>query len=204
MKKIITISREYGSGGRIIAQQLAQKLDIPFYDKEIVALIAKESGLSLDFIEETGEYSTGIEDFISLFNSSFYGQVPLADGSYSLKDSIEILQHNIVKKIAEDGPCVIVGRSADYILREREDCLNTFIHAPFEDKYKRVIETYGVSSETAKSDILKKDKGRATHYKHYTELNWGDYKNYHLSIDSSIAGLEGTCDIIIEILNRTK
>ena len=203
-KSIITLSREYGSGGRIIGQEISKKLGIPFYDKEIVALIANESGLSLDFIEETGEYSTAINDFMSLFNSSYYGPTALADGSYSLKDSIQILQYNIIKKIAEQGPCVIVGRSADYILRDREDCLNTFIHAPLEDKLTRVVETYNVAEASAKNEILKKDKGRAAHYKQYTGQAWGSYRNYHFCIDSSIAGLDGTSDIIIEILNRTK
>ena len=203
-KSIITLSREYGSGGRLIGQEISKRLGIPFYDKEIVALIANESGLSLDFIEETGEYSTAIDDFMSLFNSSYYGPTALSDGSYSLKDSIQILQYNIIKKIAEQGPCIIVGRSADYILRDREDCLNTFIHAPLDDKLKRVTEAYNVAAGSAKNEILKKDKGRAAHYKQYTGQTWGSYRNYHLSVDSSIAGLDGTAGIIIDVLNRSE
>lgn len=192
MKKIITISREFGSGGRSIGKAVADELNYKFYDKELIEKIAKESGLSQDFIEKNAEYSRTANPF----SYAFVGRT--LDGM-SVEDYLWKKQREIILKLSDEGNCVIVGRCADYILRDREDVLNVFIHADIKKRCARVVRLYGETDRLPEKRILEKDKKRAVNYKYYTDTQWGMSQNYHISLDSGEIGLEKCQEIIINL-----
>lgn len=191
-KRIITISREFGSGGRTIGRQVAEKLGIAFYDKELIEEVAEKSGLSEKFIEEQGEYSPAKKRFAYAFGGR-------SIGGMSVDDYLWSVQRKIILEIAEKESCVIVGRCADYILREREDVLNVFIHADKEKRAERIVKLYGESNKEPKKRLMEKDKKRAINYKYYTEQDWGMAKNYHLALDSGAFGIEKCVELITEL-----
>lgn len=201
-KRVITISREFGSGGRTIGKMVAEALGISFYDRELIAMVAKKSGFSLDFVEETGEYSTTSSLLFNIAVNEPYRYMPYIQETLSIPDKIQVLQNNIIRKIAQEEPCVIVGRSADYILRERKDCLNVFIYASMPSKIERAVTQYGFSEKNIEKVIEKKDKARANHYRHYTGQTLGQMKNYHLALDSGALGLDACRDVIVELYKR--
>ena len=188
-KRIITISREFGSGGRTIGKLTAKALGIPCYDKDLIEKIAKESGLSEEFISKQGEYAPNK----SIFSYAFLGRDITG---MSVNDHMWIAQQNIIKELAEKGPCVIVGRCADYILRGRDDCLNVFVHAPVEFKAERIVRLYGENEEAPEKRLKEKDRRRKLNYEYFTEQKWGDTRNYHLCIDSSVVGIERSAEIL--------
>lgn len=198
MKRVITIAREFGSGGRHIGQLVAEKLGYKFYDKELILLMARESGLSDKFIEEAGEKVTSSFLFnvamggIYLNNSYNHNAMPLSD-------KIFVVQNKIINQLAEEGPCVIVGRCADYILKDRDDCLNVFIHSKMEDKIKRAVEFYNIAQKNAEKEIRKKDKSRASHYYYYTGIEWGKAENYDVTLNSGSLGIEACADAICNL-----
>ena len=183
MKKIITISREFGSGGRFIGERLAKELGYDFYDKEIITEVAKQTGLSEKYIAERGEYAPKN----NIFSYSFIGRD--AQGS-SIDDYIYNVQQNIICDIAQKGNCVIVGRCADYILRDREDVLNIFIHGNEPEKCKRIMELYAKTEKDALTLMKETDKKRSINYIYHTEQKWGATKNYALCLNSSILGYD--------------
>lgn len=194
-KKIITISRQCGSGGHTVGQEVARQLGISFYDKKIVEAIAKRSGLSEEFIAEQGEYHTHsllytIATNITAGYNSFHKE------SMPLSDQIEIFQTELIKELAEKESCVIVGRGADYILKDYSDCLHVFIHGNIEDRKKRVVSEYGIAETESETIVSLRDKKRAQHYKYYTDREWGMASNYNLCLDSSLLGID-TCVYII-------
>lgn len=191
-KKIITISREFGSGGRTIGRQVAEKLGVSFYDKELIEQVAAKSGLAEKFIEEQGEYSPAQNRFA-------YAFVGRSINGMSVDDYLWSVQRKIILEIAERGSCVIVGRCADYILRDREDVLNVFVHADKQKRAERIVKLYGESSKAPEKRLMEKDKKRAINYKYYTEQEWGKAKNYHLSLDSGEFGIEKCVEIITEL-----
>lgn len=193
--KIITISREFGSGGRYIGKTLADKLGITFMDKEIIAKVAKETGLADEFIEEKGEYAP-------IRNLFAYGLVGRNGNGQSLDDMLFAAQRKIILEEVEQGPCVIVGRSADYILREREDCLNVFIHGNEPEKVARICQLYNKSEQEAKKLLHDVDKKRAVNYKYYTEQKWGMANNYTISMNSSNLGYERCMDLIMQLYTQ--
>jgi len=195
--RVITLGREYGSGGRYIAETLAKELGIAFYDKEIIAMVAKESGLALEFIEDTGEYMSVSDQFAGL-SGEYYTP------GMSIADQVHVLQNNIIASLAEKEPCVIVGRCADYILKDNESVLDVFIHADMKDKVERAVKYYGIPAETVEKTLTKTDKGRATHYKHYTGQTWGIAQNYDLCIDSGFFGVDGCVETIIAAYKTLK
>ena len=201
-KKIITISREFGSGGRTVGALVAQKLGIPFYDQELIEKAVEATGFSRDFISEAGEYASTTSRF--LFNmslSSSYSNV----GIPSNFDKIYIAQNNIIRSLADEGPCVIVGRCADYVLRDREDCINVFVHADLEFRKKHVLENYGEMEGTSiEKRLEEKDKKRSLYYKHYTGRSWGDSRNYHVSIDTGVVGVDRAVAWIVDLFNSEK
>lgn len=200
-KKIITISREFGSGGRTIGHQVAQKLDIPFYDKELVDQIALESGFAPKYIEENGEHSPGR----SLFSYAFAPQgVPGVMNGLSTADFLWNIQCGVILQLAEKGPCVIVGRNADYILKDRPDCLHAFIHASTEFRAERIVRLYGESEKSPESRLQEKDKRRRVNYQHYTGRTWGMSQNYDICLDSSVIGIEQCSDIIVSLVTNSK
>ncbi|MBD5547141.1 MAG: cytidylate kinase-like family protein [Lachnospiraceae bacterium] len=189
MKKVITISREFGSGGRTIGKEVAEKLGYAFYDKDLIEKIAEESGLSKEYIEEHGESSPGR----NYFGYAFVGRD--ASGN-SVGDYLWRVQRNIIEELAEKGNCVIVGRCADYILRKRTDCLHVFIHADMEKKKERIVNLYGETSASPEKRLREKNKTRAMNYKYYTDRTWGMAENYHLSLDSSVLGEKKCVELI--------
>lgn len=194
MKRIITISREFGSGGRFIGETLAKELGFTFYDKEIIEQVAEKTGLSKKYIAERGEYAPKN----NIFSYSFISRD--LQGS-SVDDYIYQAQQNIICNIAEKGNCVIVGRCADYILRNKDDVLNVFIHGNKPEKCKRIMKLYDKTEKDALSLMKDTDKKRSINYAYYTEQTWGDTKNYALCLNSSILGYDKCIKIIKETLN---
>ena len=183
---IITIGREHGSSGKQIGKLVAEKLGIPFYYKEMTALAAQESGLDREFIADINTDSPSI--LHSLYLSTEVVQRAI------------VAQDQVIKRIADEGSCVIVGRAADHVLREHENVLNIFVYAPEEYRIGRIMEVYGDDYETAKKNIKHSDEARASYYKNISGKSWGDRRNYHLMIDGSI-GLEKSADIICSYVN---
>jgi cytidylate kinase len=191
MIKIITISREFGSGGRTIGKKVAAKLGIPCYDKNLIEKIAAETGYAKDFIEDESEYAPNSNSFAYMF---------IGRGSDGLAnvDKIWIAQTKVIKELAEKEACVIVGRCADYVLRERKDCLNVFVYADKKVRAERIVKQYGESSVEPEKRLADKDKKRKLNYKYFTEQEWGKRQNYHLSIDSGFLGIEKSVALIVD------
>lgn len=201
-KRIVTISRQNGSGGRYIGEQLGKALNIPCYDEKLMDMVAKESGFALDFVEEKGERITGSLLF-NIASSLTYANNVFTGNGMSLQDEVYFIQSRIIKDLAEKEPCVIVGRCADYVLRDRDDCLNVFIVADEKSKLERVVKYYGVSEKDAPSVLKKKDKARYNHYKYYTDKDWGMASNYDLCLNSGLLGIEGCVKVIQDVLAQS-
>ncbi len=198
-KKIITISREFGSGGRTIGRTVAEKLGIPFYDKELVEQIAMESGFAPQFVEEHGEHSPGK----SFFSYAFAHQgVPGVMNGLSTADFLWNIQCNVILQLAEKGPCVIVGRNADYILKDRKDCLHAFIHADMAYRADRIVRLYGESEKSPEVRLQEKDKRRRVNYQHYTGRSWGTAQNYDICLNSSAIGIDQCADMIVSLAQK--
>ena len=188
-KRIITISREFGSGGRFIGEKVAKKLGIAYYDKNIIGQIAEKSGLSPEYIQENAELSPKK----GLFAYAFSGRDITGK---SVEDMVYEAQRNIILDLAEKEPCVIIGRNADYILKDRDDVLNVFIHGDMPEKIKRITGLYNVKEKEAVKMMADTDKRRRTNYNFYTDQNWGKASNYTLCLNSSQLGYD-RCEMII-------
>ena len=188
-KRIITISREFGSGGRFIGEEVAKKLGIAYYDKNIIGQIAEKSGLSPEYIQENAELSPKK----GLFAYAFSGRDITGK---SVEDMVYGAQRNIILELAEKEPCVIIGRNADYILKDRDDVLNVFIHGDMPEKIKRITGLYNVKEKEAVKMMADTDKRRRTNYNFYTDQNWGKASNYTLCLNSSQLGYD-RCEMII-------
>ena len=188
-KRIITISREFGSGGRFIGEEVAKKLGIAYYDKNIIGQIAEKSGLSPEYIQENAELSPKK----GLFAYAFSGRDITGK---SVEDMVYEAQTNIILELAEKEPCVIIGRNADYILKDRDDVLNVFIHGDMPEKIKRITGLYNVKEKEAVKTMADTDKRRRTNYNFYTDQNWGKASNYTLCLNSSQLGYD-RCEMII-------
>lgn len=200
-KKIITISREFGSGGRTIGRMVAEKLGIPFYDKELVEQVALESGFAPTFVEEHGEHSPGK----SFFSYAFAPQgIPGVMNGLSSADFLWHIQCNVILQLAEKGPCVIVGRNADYILKDRADCIHAYIHADIPFRADRIVRLYGESEKSPETRLHEKDKRRRVNYQHYTGRDWGTAQNYDICLNSAKIGIEECADIIVKMVNDSK
>ena len=200
-KKIITISREFGSGGRTVGRKIAEELGIPFYDKELVEQVALESGFAPKFVEENGEHSPST----SFLAYAFAPQgIPGIMNGLSTADFLWNIQCSVILQLAEQGPCVIVGRNADYILKDREDVLHAFIHADPAFRADRIVRLYGESEKSPEARLNEKDKRRKVNYQHYTGRTWGDAHNYDISLDSGVLGVDSCADIIINIVKNSK
>lgn len=196
-KKIITISREFGSGGRTIGRQVADALGIPFYDKELVDQIALESGFSPVFVEENGEHAPSTSRLSYLFAPQ---GVPGVMKGLSTADFIWSIQCNVILQLAEKGPCVIVGRNADYILKDRPDAFHVFIHGDLDFRAKRIVQLYGESEKSPEARLQEKDKRRTVNYQHYTGRVWGQAQNYDLCLNSSVIGVDNCARIIVDLV----
>ena len=191
---IVTIAREHGSGGRLIGRKLAEELGFAFYDKEIIAMTAKESGFTEEFVSQMESTKT----------SSFLYSVYAATQELPLAEQVYLMQANIIKDLARKGNCVIVGRCADHVLRGEPNCIKAFIHAPVEERVRRVKEFYNEeegTDEQVRNRILKKDKKRASYYEYYTQNKWGKAQNYNITLDSSI-GIDTTVEILKAVVRE--
>lgn len=197
MSRIITISREYGSGGRTVGTLVAKKLGIPIYDKEVVDAMAEECGFSHDFIEEIGEYASVTNSF--LFSIAVSSRLEGTTNMMSAADQLYACQANYIRDLAEKGPCVIVGRCADYILRERSDVLNAFIYADMDFRAKHMAEHYGKPENAVPKWLREKDSRRKVYYKHYTGRSWGDPHNYDVCLCTSLLGIEKAAELLAAI-----
>ena len=185
--RIITISREFGSGGRTIGRKVAEKLGIPCYDAELIQKIAQESGFDADYIREAREYTPGGFLSSALSNRSF---------GPTNEDYLWKIQYNVISDLAEKGSCVIVGRCADYILKDKADCLAVFIHADMAFRANRIVSVYGQREESPEERLKDKDKRRAAYHRFYTNMKWGQAKNYHLCLDSGVLGIDKCVETI--------
>ena len=200
-KTIITISRQFGSGGRTVGRLIAEKLGIPFYDKELVEQIALESGFAPNFVEEHGEHSPGRSILSYAFNAT---GIPGVMNGLSTADFLWSIQCSAIMQLAEKGPCVIVGRNADYILKDREDAMHIFIHADLDYRADRIVRLYGESEKSPAARLQEKDKRRSVNYQHYTGRTWGAAENYDICINTAVIGVEEAADIVVDAVNRSK
>ncbi len=200
-RRIVTISREYGSGGRCVGEKLANELGVPCYDEKLIDMVAKESGFASEFVKEKGERITGSLLF-NIASSLTYANNVFNGNGMSLQDEIYFIQNRIIKDLAEKEPCVIVGRCADYILRERDDCLNVFIRADEQSKIERAVKYFDVEEADAVNVLKKKDKARYNHYKYYTDQEWGMASNYDLCLNSGLLGIDGCVKTIRCVLEQ--
>lgn len=186
--RVITISREFGSGGRTIGKKVAEALGIPCYDNELLQKIAEKSGFNKDYIKDAGEYASG-----GFLAEAFSHRTAVPTNA----DYLWKIQYDLITELAEKGPCVIVGRCADYVLRDKADCLKVFIHADMEFRAERIVKEYGEREQSPEQRLKDKDKRRAAYHRFYTNMKWGHAQNYDITLNSGTLGIE-TCVFIIK------
>lgn len=202
MKKIIiTIGRQFGSGGRIVGKKLAEQLGIAYYDKELINLASKESGICGEFFEKADEKTSGsllkaLAMGFSMNNAIFQSN------DYLSNESLFQIQSDVIRKVAAEGSCILVGRCADYILRNDPDCIHVFVSASLEDRIHRTMEYNQLDEKQAGEYIHKADKSRASYYNYYTDKIWGAAESYDLCINSSIYGIDQTVEFIRSFVRR--
>jgi cytidylate kinase len=196
MTNIITISRQYGSGGREIGKKLADNYGIPFYDNELITRAAKETGFSIAAFENAENKATNSLLYSIAMGMNAYGSQELGFSQLSLDDQLYLAQSEVIQKVAEEGPCVIVGRCADYVLKDKPGVVNLFIWADLKFRLKRVMEYDGLTEAKAAERIQKIDKSRANYYNYHSSEKWGKSINYHLSIKSDFVGMDQCVDCI--------
>lgn len=201
MNTIITISRSYGSRGSEIGKKVAEHFGIEWYDKEILKRAAKESGLCSEIFDTHDErptssflYNLVMDTYSFGYSSNTYVDMPIGH-------KVFLAEFDAIKKIADEGPCVIIGRCADYALANYDNCINLFIHADFDKRTEHIMEQYNISEDKAKDMIRKIDKQRANYHNFYSNRKWGKAECYDLSIDSSLLGIDGTTELIIQFIN---
>jgi cytidylate kinase len=198
MKTVITIGRQYGSGGREIGVRLAKKLDIPFYDKELLRKAAEESGLCEKIFENFDERPKSL--LYSIAMDSYMFSLPGTGASDSLEQQVYLATYDTVRRLADEGPCVIIGRCADYALEDHPDTLRLFIDAPMEKRVEAVAAREKLTPERAKTLITKTDKRRASYYEYYSSQRWGDVDSYDFCLDSSVFGIDKTVELIEKLV----
>ena len=197
---VITVGRQYGSGGREIGTALANRLGITYYDDLLLKKAAEESGLCEELFHSFDERPKSFLYSIALDPYSFsMGHI---NSKGSIEQQVYLATYDTIKKLADQGPCVLIGRCADYALKDRTDVINLFITAPLQNRIKRVAMRNGISEDEAKDRIRRKDKDRAAYYNFYSSKEWGDAKSYDLCIDSSLLGIEGTVELLEDMLRK--
>ncbi|MBQ4242844.1 MAG: cytidylate kinase-like family protein [Lachnospiraceae bacterium] len=201
MNSVITIGRQFGSGGREIAQKVASEFGIKCYDKELLARAAKDSGLCEEVFEHHDEvptnsflYNLVMDTYSFGYNSSAYVDMPVSH-------KVFLAQFDTIKKLADEEPCVIVGRCADYALQGRDNLIRIFISGDEDVKIKHVMERFGITEQQAKDMCTKKDKQRRSYYDYYSSKKWGNVNTYDLAVNSSVLGIDGTAELIIQYVN---
>ena len=196
-RTVITIARQYGSGGLEIGEMLAKKLNVPYYDKELIALAAKKSGLSEEVFRQADERATSSLLYSLVMGTYGFGGGVAGMNDMPINDRLFLIQADIIRKAAEEGSCVIVGRCADYILRERKDCLRVFIHADMKFRAERIVKVYGEREASPEQRLKDKDKRRAIYHRFYTNMKWGHAQNYDITLNSGTLCID-TCVSIIK------
>ena len=192
MKKIITITRQFGSGGREIGRKLAEAYDIPFYDNEIISQAAKDTGFA-EAAFERAEYKASNSLLYSIaMGMNVFSSQDVGFSGLSLDDRIFLAQSKVIRDVAEKGPCVIVGKCADYILKDKENVVNLFISATLDFRIRRAVEVDGVAEAKSAETVMKKDKSRANYYKYHSGERWDNVLNYDMAIRSDLCGIDGT------------
>ena len=202
MNTIITISRQFGSGGREIGKQLSERYNIPYYDKELIALAAKQSGYSEEVFAKADERATNSLLYSLLMGSYNMGGRIAAYNDMPINDKLFLIQADIIKEAAQKGPCVIVGRCGDYVRRDFEIGFHECIYADKASRIEHSVKLHGMEPEKAPDILTKKDKQRANYYNFYTNKRWDDPANYHLMINSGIFGIDGSVDLIVNALEH--
>lgn len=202
MNKVITISRQYGSGGREVGQKLADHYGIPFYDNEIISHAAKESGFSEVAFERAEEKATNSFLYSLAMGMSAYGNMDMGFSTMSVDDRLFLAETKVTRRFAQQGPCVIVGRCADYVLKDMPNVVNIFVAADISSRVKRAIEVYDLPKAKAEENILKFDKRRSNYYNFHTGKKWADVKNYHISVRSDFGGIDHTVHTLISYLGE--
>ena len=192
--RILTVSRQFGSGGRTIGRTAAEKLGIPCYDHEILDHLAEQSGFSKEYIAHQGEYTAHASWFANAMNNGSN-----RFGYPSNQDQIWALQKKLILEIAEKEDCVIVGRCADVILEGKADLLKVFIHASFEKRAERIVTVYGETEEPTEKRLKNKDKRRAAYYQYYTDHPWGEAMHYDIALDSGTIGIDKCVEILVDL-----
>lgn len=198
MNTIITIGRQFGSGGKEVGIRVAKELGIPFYDKELLRAAAEKSGLCEKIFENFDERPKSL--LYSIAMDSYMFSLPGTGVSDSLEQQVYLATFDTIRQIAEQGPCVMIGRCADYALADNPNLLSLFIHAPLEVRIQRIMERQGISAEKAKALIHKTDKRRASYYEYYSSRKWGALESYHFCLDSSYLGLGRSVELIQTIV----
>ena len=198
---IITVSREFGSGGREIGEKLAMELGIPYYDKAIIDKTAKETGFCAEFIEKEEQKVTSSLLFNLATNAYTFGNM-MSHYGQSLSDQVFQAESKVIKDLASEGSCVIVGRCADYILKNQFPCFNIFICADFEKRCERAIEKYGINKDDVKDIVKKTDKARIRHNQFYGSQDWGDARNYDVTINSGTVGIDNAVQMLKALIEN--
>lgn len=201
-KRVVTISREFGSGGRSVGRMVAEKLGYDFYDQELILHVVLESGLSEELVRKYDEYATHRSSL--LYSIALSGGAAPFSGNMSFATQVQVAQTKVITDLAKKGNCVIVGRGGDYVLRGREDCLHTFIYADMDYRADRIVRLYGERADSPQKRLEDKDQRRKLYYKSFAMREWGDYKNYDIMLSTSGLGLEMCADIIVGIVEESK
>ena len=198
---IITISRQFASGGRSIGKKLAEILGIPYYDKELITMAARESGYNEEFFENAEEKSNSK---FMYYLSSGLGNVSSWGTDMALDDKLFLIQADVIRKVAAKGSCIIIGRCADYVLANHPDCVNIFIYSDINHRIERAKNDYHLKAPNLKESILKSDKKRATYYNYYSDMKWGQKENYHLMLNSDSIGIDHSVELLKDYIEMIK
>lgn len=201
-KTVITIGRQYGSAGRQIGRALAEELGIKCYDKELLDRAAKDSGMCQELFENHDEKPTNSFLYSLVMDTYSFGYSSSAFSDMPINQKVFLAQFETIKKIASEGPCIMIGRCADYALADFDNCLSIFIHASLETRIRRIAKLYDLTDAKAKDKIQKADKKRSSYYNYYTSKKWGDVDSYDLSIDSGKMGIDGTIELILKAIQQ--
>lgn len=193
--RIITVSRQFGSGGRTVGRQTAERLGIPCYDQKLIEEIARESGFDKEYIDDKAEETPG--------GGSWIVNALTSQAEFMMQNMLWEVQKKVLLGLAEQGPCVIVGRCADYVLKDVADCLTVFVHAPLAVRAERIVRLYGEREDSPEQRLKDKDKRRAAYYRFHTNQDWGAADNYHIALDSGALGIDKCVEIIAD-LYKTK
>ena len=202
MNTIITIGRQHGSAGREIGMELAKALNIPCYDKELLERASKDSGLAKEIFEANEKRHTSSFLYSLVMDTYSYGYSSNVLSDMPLNQKVFLAQFDTIKNLAKEGPCVFIGRCADYALEDNPNCLSVFIHADLKKRIRRIAAYHSVSDNKAKDMIMKVDKNRASYYNYYTCKKWGEMESYHVCLDSGQFGIDGTVDLLKALVEK--